>query len=59
MTGAAGTPWLWAIPFLLTFIGGVFADAYESPRRRIAIAAGAAVVALQVIVCLLTLPGLQ
>ncbi|MGB6192984.1 MAG: hypothetical protein WBF42_10980 [Terracidiphilus sp.] len=59
MTGAAGTPWLWAIPFLLTFIGGVFADAYESPRRRIAIAAGASVVALQVIVCLLTLPGLQ
>lgn len=59
MTGAPGTPWLWAIPFLLTFIGGVFADAYESPRRRIAVAAGAAVVGLQVIVCLLTLPGVQ
>ncbi len=58
MTGVPGAPWLWAIPFLLTFIGGVFADAYDSPRRRIALAAGAAVVALQVIVCLLTLPGL-
>ncbi len=58
MTGVPGTPWLWAIPFLLTFIGGVFADAYESPRRRIALASGAAVVALQVVVCLLTLRGL-
>lgn len=58
MTGVVGTPWLWSIPFLLTFIGGVFADAYESPRNRMALAAGAAVVILQVIVCLLALPGL-
>ena len=36
MTGAPGSPWLWAIPFLLTFIGGVFADVYETPRGRIA-----------------------
>ncbi len=28
-------PWLWAIPFLLTFIGGVFADALESRQRRL------------------------
>ena len=33
-TGVRSTPWLWALPFLLTFIGGVFADAYESPRSR-------------------------
>ncbi len=58
MTGVPGTPWLWALPFLLTFIGGVFADAYESPRPRLALAAGAALVALQVIFCLLSLPGL-
>ncbi len=58
MTGVPGTPWLWAIPFLLTFIGGVFADAYESPRHRMALAAGAAVVALQAIICLLTLRSL-
>ena len=32
MTGAPGTPWLWSLPFLLTFIGGVFADTYEGPR---------------------------
>jgi hypothetical protein len=58
MTGVPGSPWLWATPFLLTFAGGVFADAYEGPRGRLALAAGGAMVALQIIVCLLTLPGL-
>jgi hypothetical protein len=57
MTGVPGSPWLWAIPFLLTFVGGVFADAYESPRGRLALAAGAAMVALQAIFCILSLPG--
>ena len=45
MTGAPGSPWLWALPFLLTFVGGVFADAYESPRKRLALAAAGAIVA--------------
>jgi len=58
MTGAPGSPWLWALPFLLTFIGGVFADAYEGPRGRLAIAAAAAIVLLQAVFCLLSLPGL-
>ena len=58
MTGAPGSPWLWALPFLLTFIGGVFADAYESPRGRLAIAAGAAVVGLQAVLCVLNLAGM-
>ena len=59
LTGTQGTPWLWAIPFLLTFIAGVFADAYESPRRRLVLAAGGAVVLLQVAFCLLSLQGLM
>ena len=58
MTGAPGTPSLWALPFLLTFIGGVFADAYEGPRGRLALAAGGAIVVLQAIFSLLSLPGL-
>lgn len=57
-TGVPSSPWLWAQPFLLTFIGGVFADAYEGPRPKLALAAGAAVVGLQVVFCLLILPGL-
>jgi hypothetical protein len=58
LTGTPGTPWLWAIPFLVTFIGGVFADAYESPRSRLALAAGGGIVVLQIVFCLLSLPGL-
>jgi len=57
-TGATGAPWLWALPFLLTFVGGVFADAYEGPRGRLAVAAAGAIVALQAVFCLLSLPGL-
>ncbi len=56
MTGVPGSPWLWAVPFLLTFAGGVFADSYESPRPRLALAAAGAVVALQAVVCILSLP---
>ncbi len=57
-TGVPASPWLWAQPFLLTFIGGIFADAYESPRPRLALAAGGAIVLLQAVFCILSLPGL-
>jgi hypothetical protein len=58
MTGAPGTPWLWSLPFLVTFIGGEFADACESPRGRFAVAAARALVALQAAVCVLSLSSL-
>ncbi len=58
MTGTQGSPWLWSLPFLITFVGGVFADAYESPRGRLALAAGASIIFLQAVFCLLSLPGL-
>ncbi len=58
LTGTQGSPWLWALPFLLTFIGGVFADAYESPRGRLALGAAGALVLLQAVFCGLSLPGL-
>ena len=32
---ATMAPWVWAIPFLLTFAGGVFADAFETRYRRL------------------------
>jgi hypothetical protein len=56
--GVPGNPILWAQPFLLTFIAGVFADAYDTNRRRVAIAAGGAIVLLQAVFCVLSLPGL-
>lgn len=58
MTGAPGSPWIWAQPFLLTFIAGIFADAYENERGRIVLIAGAAIVVLQVVLCLASLPGM-
>lgn len=30
----ASLPWLWALPFLLAFVGGVFADVLETGYRR-------------------------
>ena len=58
MTGSPGSPWLWAQPFLLTFVGGVFADAYDDPRGRWAMGAAAAIVVLQAVLCVMSLPGM-
>ncbi|MGC9222947.1 MAG: hypothetical protein ACP5E2_03430 [Terracidiphilus sp.] len=58
MTGSPGSPWLWAQAFLFTFVGGVFADAYEGSRSRWALGAAAAVAALQAVLCAMSLPGL-
>ena len=58
MTGSPGSPWLWAQPFLLTFVGGVFADAYDDPRGRWAMGAAGAIVVLQAVLCLMSLPGM-
>jgi hypothetical protein len=57
-TGVRAIPWLWALPFLLTFIAGIFADAFDSPKRRIALGAAGAIVLLQAVFCILRLPGL-
>jgi hypothetical protein len=57
-TGAPGSPRLGALPCLLTFVGGVFADACEGPRARLAMAAVAAILLLQAVFCVLSLPGL-
>jgi len=57
-TGVPASPWIWSLPFLLTFIGGVFADAFESPRGRVFVVAAASLVLLQIAVCLASLPKL-
>jgi hypothetical protein len=56
--GVPGNPILWALPFLLTFIAGVFADAYDTSRGKFAIAAAGAIVLMQAVFCILSLPGL-
>lgn len=55
-TGVHADPWVWALPFLLTFIGGVFADAMESPQRKLFIWATAAIVVTQAALSIASLP---
>src|SRR5271154_6778597 len=54
-TGGPGEPWLWALPFLLTFIGGVFADALETPQRRIFLVATGGILVMQAALCVASL----
>jgi hypothetical protein len=56
-TGAFGQPWLWALPFLMAFVGGVFADALETRNGHIFRWAVVAMVALQAVLTM-ALPAL-
>lgn len=56
-TQVPASPWLWALPFVLTFAGGVFADAFETPRRGIALAAAGSLIAMQIVFCISSLAG--
>jgi hypothetical protein len=51
-------PWFWALPFLFTFLGGVFADALETRNRRLFLGLTGAVLVTQALVCLTLLPGI-
>lgn len=51
-------PWLWALPFLFTFIGGVFADALETRYRKMFLTLTGSVLVTQAFVCLSLLPSL-
>lgn len=57
-TGISSEPWLWALPFLIAFIGGVFADALETQRRRAFLWMSAVVLLAQAGLCLASLPGM-
>jgi hypothetical protein len=49
---------LWALPFLFTFIGGVFADVLETKQRKLFLAVAGLVVAGEAVACLSSLPSL-
>ena len=51
-------PWLWALPFLFTFVGGVFADMLESKQRKLFLLLSGAVVVTQAALCWMSLAGL-
>jgi hypothetical protein len=50
-TGVASQPWLWALPFLITLVGGVFADALETRGRKPFLWGTAVVLAAQAGLC--------
>jgi hypothetical protein len=54
-TQTVTAPLLWALPFLFTFIGGVFSDALETRYRKLFLFLTAAIVATQALVCLTVL----
>jgi hypothetical protein len=55
-TQTVSKPWLWALPFLFTFVGGVFADALETRQRRMFLALSGAILLTQAMLCLTVLP---
>jgi hypothetical protein len=55
-TQTAAAPWLWALPFLFTFIGGVFADALETRYRKLFLVLTGATLAAQALECIAALP---
>jgi hypothetical protein len=57
-TQVMSAPWVWALPFLFTFIGGVFADILESRQRKLFLALSAALLITQAALCWTSLAGL-
>jgi hypothetical protein len=55
-TQAVSKPWLWALPFLFTFVGGVFADALETRQRKLFLGLSGAILLTQAMLCLALLP---
>jgi hypothetical protein len=57
-TQVFSAPWLWALPFLLTFIGGVFADVLETRHRKLFLALTGMLLLAQAAACLTALSHL-
>ena len=55
-TQTVSEPWVWALPFLLTFIGGVFADVLESRQRKMFVALSGMALVAQAVACVVALP---
>lgn len=55
-TQTVSQPWFWALPFLFTFVGGVFADVLEMPQRKMFLVLTGAILLTQAMLCLALLP---
>jgi hypothetical protein len=56
-TQVISAPWFWALPFLFTFVGGVFADALETKQRKVFVLLTVGVVVTQAVLCWATIAG--
>jgi hypothetical protein len=57
-TQSVTSPWLWALPFLFTFLGGVFADVMESRYRKLFLTLAGLILVTQALLCLTVLPSI-
>jgi hypothetical protein len=57
-TQVISAPWVWALPFLFTFVGGVFSDALESKDRKMFLLLTVGVVVTQAALCWVSIAGL-
>ena len=55
-TQTVTAPMLWTLPFLFTFLGGVFADALETRYRKLFLVLTGGILAAQALECLAALP---
>jgi hypothetical protein len=56
-TQVISAPWVWALPFLFTFVGGVFADVLESKDRKMFLVLTVGVVVTQAVLCWVSMAG--
>jgi hypothetical protein len=56
-SGVQSEPWLWALPFLMAFVGGVFADALETRWRKAFLWTTGVVLTAQAALCVASLAG--
>lgn len=57
-TQTVSRPWLWALPFLFTFIGGVFADILETRYRKLFLTLTGLILATQAAACITVLTAI-
>ena len=57
-TQVGAQAWVWALPFLFTFLGGVFSDMYETRYRKMFLGLTGMVLLTQAVICLTALPAI-
>ena len=54
-TQTVSRPWFWALPFVFTFLGGVFADILETRYRKVFLVLAGLILVTHAALCIATL----